>query len=199
MKVSFLLITAVSFFPIVAGHLSCGNHAPPADYMEEQRKQAARKERNPSVGADLCVGCITLDLYFHVIKDVAQTNTASIVVTDELLADRLEDLAADFSATPFKFNFRETTVTLNDDWASADVRRSLDVAATINAAVRRGGADTINIIISDGVCLSAGGFATYPYRRGLFPTGTYDKNDFIFVCSSAAQLSDSSTFAHEIG
>lgn len=189
----------------------CGTNAIPERFLREvdptAPAQTSASEFQDSDGTNttstVCKGCVILDLYFHVLEDANRTSSASALATDAMLISILAGVNADYASTPFQFNLVEVMRWTNDTWAFGRVLgRSL--AQEINAVVRQGGADVLNVIISDGACIGdlgederQGGFASLPWLSlELFPNGTYDEIDYVYICPEALP---SKTLTHELG
>jgi hypothetical protein len=180
----------------------------------------ARWDISSSTKGLLCIGCVTIDVVFHVFTD-GQPRPENIPwwdrTTDELLtpagiANQQAVLDRHFSKSPFKFNIRP------------DVRRVVD-ASLANAlitdtaklqqmrALRTGGSHVANIYWFRGYCNPevddngvsvACGRATFPTSGGIFPDEMYWQGDFVYMCplcmsNQAAWNVDAKTLSHEIG
>jgi hypothetical protein len=185
-------------------HSKCGTHDPTAEEVskdvERMSKYKARR-RSRSQARSLCVGCVVIDVIFHVLEDEGRQSHAIRFLTDDSIAEQMEVLNEHYAQTPFRFAHRETVRTTNDEWAFERTFNQ-DLGKTITAGLRKGGADVANIFYTDGTCLDAGGFAAMPFEYGMFPEDTYSKYDFLFLCSwtiSAGDNRHGSTLTHEMG
>lgn len=211
MKTFLVTCIAAATVVLTRGHrhldgsaVGCGVGPLDESHLAEQTRLASTMSAAARTRAgnarDVCTGCVAMDLYFHVIEDVAGTSDASVKATDAALGDALALLNNQFAITPFQFNLRQISRTRNDSWYAAKVWKE-PLSKEISAALRIGGSDAVNIMISDGACIgdetipNLGGFATLPYGIELFPTNTYRADDYIFLCSDWISYS----ISHEVG
>lgn len=196
-------------------HLGCGTPDPSDEDLKNIEKRVTRyktRHKSRAVRA-LCVGCVDIEVVFHVVADTAGGSDTSLYMTDANIAHQVDILNQHFRQTPFRFVNRATTRTINDEWvygivyhlvsAFWGVGASTELAATITAALRVGGPDVVNIFYVDGGadgCFFAS-FASRPNELGMFPAGMYSKKDIIFLCPStiSPHIIDYGDMAHEIG
>ena len=176
-----------------------------------------RSSRIAAPRAKLCIGCVFIDVYFHVILDTQGKSLTSLLLTDTNIALQVEVLNQHFNNTPFRFLHKMTTRTINDEWVYGVVfektgivggGRATGLAIRISGMLRKGGPDTINVFFVDGGPDSRcpANFASFPNELGMFPNGTYSRRDSIFICPGSIAKSNSPNNAlratavtHEIG
>lgn len=178
---------------------------------------AGRSSRIAAPRAQLCTGCVYIDVCFHVVVDAQRKSKTSLYLTDDNIAEQVRVLNQHFSDTPFRFQHKITTRTIDDNWVygvvfqrsttTVGAGRATALALRIASTLRMGGPDVVNIFFVDGspdsVCPA--NFASTPTERGMFPYGTYSGRDNIFLCPGAIARSGSpfsylaTSATHEIG
>lgn len=110
-------------------------------------------------------GPINLGVYVHLVTPT--TSGADGVATAAQVQGQIDVLNAAFAPTGFSFNLVSTDTTANDTWHTAGPGTTAQ--AQMKAALRRGGADALNIYISNP---SGGilGWATFPSSYSGNPT-----------------------------
>lgn len=217
-NVSSMWMLLIAFGTIVSttlGHGGCGT-VPDKDYLEEQTKKyqetrARSLSRSSSTSlrsqtTTVCIGCISIELVFHVIGNAAQTTKADTMGTDDNLAQQLQVLNEHYKLTPFQFVLKETKrINSNDEWAFATALSGGSItttALTISGSLRVGGPTVANVYISDGTC-NSDSFASFPSFRGVFPENTYSRNDYIFLCPDVISFGEDAmsqtVLTHELG
>jgi hypothetical protein len=197
------------------GHVhrsGCGTPDLSADEFKNLQIRSERYNTNHRFRADkkLCIGCVKINVIFHVIEDSLQESETSRYATDDNIAFQMDVLNKHFSQTPFRFSRIKTTRMVNDDWVYGDLYYTNGeftfLSNTITASLREGGPDIANIFIVDGGqngCVA--NFASLPYMQDIFPVGTYTKADSIFLCAVSLARRDieapyeESTLTHETG
>ena len=170
-------------------------------------RTSALESRLVTIGPD-CIRCIQLDLYFHVLENT----TLSWSVQQRLdleMVNQYDALSAAFSRTPFKFSFGGTRHYVVDNvLASTNTRGRPDLEDAIGLRFRVGGADTLNVYWSRGLCREGMlGYTYVPARTaGIYPDGAYNPRDGIYMCLDARRGSgvfehfdQGKTLAHEVG
>jgi hypothetical protein len=168
----------------------------------------------------LCIGCVTIDLVFHVFTDGLPPPTNMPLwdsTTDELLteagiANQLLALNRHFSLSPFQFNIKTVRRVVDPTLANALITDTAKLEQM--RASRTGGSHVANIYWFRGYCnpkVSSGGGvsvacgrATLPFGGGIFPDETYRQEDFVYMCplcmsNKDAWGADGKTLTHEVG
>jgi hypothetical protein len=184
----------------------CGTPDPSPRQFKNLQIRCGRYDMKHKLRTDqkLCVGCVKIDIIFHVLEDSLQESDTSRLATDDNIEFQMDTLNSQFGQTPFQFSHVKTTRTVKDEWVYGDLNDG-DTPSTIAASLREGGVDTVNVIIMDSGPNGCFNYATLSPGYAMFPPGTCTKNDHILLCavSLATRGSESlyveSTLTHEIG
>jgi len=109
-------------------------------------------------------GSVNVPVYFHVINN--GSGVANGDITDSQVAAQIQVLNEGFANTPFTFTLVATTRTTNSAWYTATQGPTAD---QMKAALRQGGADTLNIYSNN---MGGGllGWATFPSEYASSPS-----------------------------
>lgn len=196
---------------------SCGTDSPTQEEQEEDAVHMKRWELSALRKTPLCVGCVTIDVNFHVFTDGQPRRPEAYWwerSTDELFTQQginhqMTILNQQFDESPFQFNLLETYTINNANLANADSDADLFEIKSY----RKGGGHVANVYWFQGFCDAVGdatsvsmlcGKARFPSNGGLFPDGEYWNDDFIYMCplcmSNPVSLDgNAATLVHEIG
>lgn len=170
-------------------------------WRKRHKKNMARSSQNSGHN---CKQCVNIDTYFHVILDPRIEGGSNHSLSDQVLSNQFLLMLALFADTPFNFTYKGATRTYNEGWMSLLDGDSFDyqLVLDIGLALREGGADSMNVYFTDGICPRFGGFASFPFNYGAFPIGTYTGLDHIFICNRAVlgvEGNLGTTLIHEVG
>ena len=148
------------------------------DYLRVQGT-SVKTRTTPRV---LCTRCVTIDMVFHIIG--TSDSNAARLWTDTAIQEEVKRVNQHFAVTPFRFSSVPRIVrTTNKVWGQASIG-SASTREEIVESLRFGGADVVNIFVTDGTCKTTGGYGTYPHDHGFFPPNQYSKRDYIFICAT---------------
>ncbi|KAI2512955.1 Pregnancy-associated plasma protein-A [Fragilaria crotonensis] len=214
------------------GYAGCGTPDPTIEEITQFEARISKYRARSSVSSNtidgrssriaaprtkLCTGCVKIDVYFHVIEDTLRKSKTSLYLTDSNIAEQIKVLNQHFNSTPFRFQHKLTTRTVNDEWVYGIVfqrstttigaGRATALALRIASTLRMGGPDVVNLFFVDGSpdSICPANFASSPNERGMFPNGTYSARDNIFLCPGGVARSGSpfsylaTSATHEIG
>lgn len=176
---------------------TCSTRTPDSQEVEEVNKRLwgikgfgiRQGEQNELASA---IGSVTIPVAFHVIHDGNQGYLSS-----QIIDDQMEVLNSAFATTPFRFSLSSTDYTDNASWYTMGYGTTAEAQA--KAALRTGGADTLNIYTAN---LGGGllGWATFPSSYASNPS----KDGVVLLNASlpgggAAPYDEGDTGTHEVG
>jgi hypothetical protein len=99
------------------GHVhqsGCGTPDLSTDEFKNLQVRSERYNTNQRFRANkkLCIGCVKINIIFHVIEDSLQESETSRYATDDNIAFQMDLLNQHFSQSPFKFSRIKTTRSL---------------------------------------------------------------------------------------
>lgn len=133
-----------------------------------------------STARSLCIGCVKVEIVFHIVG--ASNSNAARLWTDDAIQDEVDRVNQHFSSSPFQFTARAIR-TARSDWGSTRIGKEA-VRQEITAGLRVGGIDVANVFVTDGTCITTGGYANYPRDYGFFPPNQGSMSDYIFLCAT---------------
>jgi Pregnancy-associated plasma protein-A len=206
-RLGFVLVSLAVAFPLAAGEFeNLSRRCATKDHDEKEREQVAQensrfKKALAASGQEVerAAGSVTVPVYFHVIR----SGTGAGDVTDAQIDAQIAVLNDAYSGdtgganTPFRFTRAGVDRTNNDAWYTMGYGSQEEKAA--KAALRKGGAETLNIYTAN---LGGGllGWATFPsdYRKRPSQDGVVILNASV-PGGSAAPYDLGDTATHEVG
>jgi hypothetical protein len=178
--VAILLLLFLVIVPLLA-HQDCAfeDTISPEQKRIDRQRMSKDKQQQRSFSSSLCTRCISIDIVFHVIGNSNDVR----LWTDAAVDQEVNRINQHFSSTPFRFVRPRVIRTQNNEWANARINNDR-VRDDIVASLRVGGPDVANIFVTDGTCQTTGGYATFPFDHGFFPTNQYSMEDYVFICST---------------
>jgi hypothetical protein len=206
-RLGFVLVSLAVAFPLAAGDFeNLSRRCATKDHDEKEREQVTQensrfKKARADGGQEVerAAGSVTVPVYFHVIRSGSGVGD----VADAKINDQIAVLNAAYSGqtggvnTPFRFKLAGVTRTDNDAWYTMGYGSLEEKAA--KAALRKGGAETLNIYTAN---LGGGllGWATFPsdYRKRPSQDGVVILNESVpGGTADPYDLGDTAT--HEVG
>jgi hypothetical protein len=186
---------------VPAGSIARGCATPELSDAEMQAIDDYIKARFEGISlAPAPAGSITIPVWFHVIRNSTGTQgnltDAQVASQIAVLNDAYDGSTGGFN-TPFRFSLAGITRTNNSTWFTMGSGSAAEAAA--KAALRHGGADTLNIYSAN---LGGGllGWATFP---SWYASDPLDDGVVILYSSipggSAAPYNEGDTATHEVG
>ena len=181
--------------PLIADGTDFNN--PPFEQKSLDAKRMYSRAR--STARSLCIGCVTVDIVFHIVG--ASNSNAARLWTDSAIQGELARVNQHFASSSFRFTSRVIR-TARSDWGSTKITKE-KVRQNITAGLRVGGVDVANVFVTDGTCLSTGGYANYPRDYGFFPPNQGSMSDYIFLCATDTGIMYDDVYhtilTHELG
>ncbi|KAK6504249.1 hypothetical protein TWF506_002453 [Arthrobotrys conoides] len=142
MRASFILMPLLAI--AAAAQRKCGTTHVPGALKEEARAFQRANARSSFPAAMAANRTLTIETYFHVIgSDETEENGW---VPDDKLQKQLDKMNQDYKQTGIKFDLKETTRTVNKEWATAGVdEKDTTVELAMKKKLRKGGYSALNI------------------------------------------------------
>ena len=207
-RLGFVLVSLAVAFPLAAGEFeNLSRRCATKDHDEKEREQVTQensrfKKALAASGQEVerAPGSLTVPVYFHVIR----SGSGAGDVTDAEINDQIDVLNDAYSGqvggganTPFRFTLIGVDRTNNEAWYTMGYGSQEEKAA--KAALRKGGAETLNIYTAN---LGGGllGWATFPsdYRKHPSQDGVVILNESV-PGGSAVPYNLGDTATHEVG
>lgn len=137
-------ITALPFLAFVVDARRCGNEFVPASvqmaarYFDRQDKIADARTLQAAAERTLVI-----DTYFHIIAS-DQTEQGGYLPQDKVTA-QFDALNRDFKGTGVSFALKDTTYTVNKEWATFSVDSQPQVELAMKKALRKGSYAALNV------------------------------------------------------
>ncbi|QDS69274.1 hypothetical protein FKW77_002289 [Venturia effusa] len=166
----------------------CGNEN--LEIPEELRTLPSRLAAGANVTADNVSA--TIPTYFHVVSSQANEN----MVTDEMVADQLSVMNANYAGTGFSFSLVATDRTVNDKWASQQADSAMQ------KALRQGTYSSLNMYFMTDLPSPLLGQCVFPQNN---PTAAVIAKDGCEILASTMpggskeQYNLGLTVVHEVG
>ena len=171
------------------------------DSIKKHRRRHHR-HRNLQDLDDTCVQCNEVEIRIIIIQNPFFPGGSSrAVITDELLYNQLALTNTHYAESAFRFTITDIIRHQNAQQAIADTTAD-GVSQAIAAPFQEGGSDILHMYFTDGTCNSVAGFASLPFDRGMYPEGTWDPDDHVFMCMDEVWTvfeNLGTTFSHEVG
>ena len=207
-RLGFVLVSLAVAFPLAAGEFeNLSRRCATKDHDEKEREQVTQensrfKKALAASGQEVerAPGSVTVPVYFHVIRSGSQAGdvtNAEINAQIDVLNDAYSGQVGGGANTPFRFTLAGVDRTNNEAWYTMGYGSQEEKAA--KAALRKGGAETLNIYTAD---LGGGllGWATFPsdYRKHPSQDGVVILNESV-PGGSAVPYNLGDTATHEVG
>ena len=206
-RLGFVLVGLAVAFPLAAGDFeNLSRRCATKDHDEKEREQVSQensrfKKALAASGQEVerAPGSVMVPVYFHVIR----SGSGAGDVTDSEINAQIAVLNDAYSGqtgganTPFRFTLAGVDRTNNEAWYTMGYGSQEEKAA--KAALRKGGAETLNIYTAN---LGGGllGWATFPsdYRKHPSQDGVVILNESV-PGGSAVPYNLGDTATHEVG
>ena len=174
-RLGFVLVGLAAAFPLAAGDFeNLSRRCATKDHDEKEREQVSQensrfKKALAASGQEVerAPGSVTVPVYFHVIRSgsgAGDVTDSEINAQIDVLNDAYSGQVGGGANTPFRFTLVGVDRTNNEAWYTMGFGSQEEKAA--KAALRKGGAETLNIYTAN---LGGGllGWATFPsdYRK----------------------------------
>ena len=206
-RLGFVLVSLAVAFPLAAGEFeNLSRRCATKDHDEKEREQVTQensrfKKALAASGQEVerAPGSVTVPVYFHVIRSgsgAGDVTNAKINAQIAVLNDAYSGQTGGAN-TPFRFTLAGVDRTNNEAWYTMGYGSQEEKAA--KAALRKGGAETLNIYTAN---LGGGllGWATFPsdYRKHPSQDGVVILNESV-PGGSADPYNLGDTATHEVG
>ena len=207
-RLGFVLVGLAVAFPLAAGDFeNLSRRCATKDHDEKEREQVTQensrfKKALAASGQEVerAPGSVTVPVYFHVIRSgsgAGDVTNAEINAQIDVLNDAYSGQVGGGANTPFRFTLVGVDRTNNEAWYTMGYGSQEEKAA--KAALRKGGAETLNIYTAN---LGGGllGWATFPsdYRKHPSQDGVVILNESV-PGGSAVPYNLGDTATHEVG
>ncbi|KAF3089760.1 hypothetical protein TWF569_001523 [Orbilia oligospora] len=142
MRASIILMPLLAI--AAAAQRKCGTTQVPGALKEQARAFQRANARSSFPAAMAANRTLTIETYFHVIgSDETEENGW---VPDDKLQKQLDKMNQDYKQTGIKFDLKETTRTVNKEWATAAVdENDTTVELAMKKKLRKGGYSALNV------------------------------------------------------
>jgi len=207
-RLGFVLVGLAVAFPLAAGDFeNLSRRCATKDHDEKEREQVSQensrfKKALAASGQEVerAPGSVTVPVYFHVIRSgsgAGDVTDSEINAQIAVLNDAYSGQVGGGANTPFRFTLAGVDRTNNEAWYTMGFGSQEEKAA--KAALRKGGAETLNIYTAN---LGGGllGWATFPsdYRKHPSQDGVVILNESV-PGGSAVPYNLGDTATHEVG
>ncbi|KAF3919519.1 Ulilysin [Dactylellina cionopaga] len=142
MRASLILMPLLAV--AAAAQRKCGSTKVPGALKEQARAFQRANARSSWVSASAANRTLTVETYFHVIA--SDETEANGMVPDDKLQKQLEVMNEHYKSTGIKFDLKDTTKTVNKEWATSSVdENDTKVELAMKKALRKGGYDALNV------------------------------------------------------
>ncbi|KAF3940984.1 Ulilysin [Dactylella cylindrospora] len=127
-----------------AAQRSCGSTKVPGALKEQARAFQRANSRSPWIAATAANRTLEIETYFHIVaSDETEENGW---VPDDKMKKQLTAMNDHYKSTGISFNLKETTKTVNKEWATFSVDGGSDATELeMKKKLRKGGYDALNV------------------------------------------------------